>query len=196
MTGTGTARRSPEVRYPGARVHVRGESRSYAGGGAAQKNLVLCYPLQTSVPALPPIQSWSGCKPAPGFRFLKLINFVGWLREGSGSASFLCRHIRTPHAARPNAGRPRMFPTAAALRPSRTHWRAGSIISARASRLRFRRSKRCVTLQNPRVRRRLHDIGCNLFELDHSTPEYLGKFVAAEIEKWAAATKASGVQVE
>ena len=53
-----------------------------------------------------------------------------------------------------------------------------------------------VTLQNPGVRGRLHDIGCNLFELDHLTPEYLGKFVAAEIEKWARATKASGIQLD
>jgi len=53
-----------------------------------------------------------------------------------------------------------------------------------------------VTLQNPGVRGRLHDIGCNLFELDHLTPEYLGTFVAAEIEKWARATKASGIQLD
>ena len=53
-----------------------------------------------------------------------------------------------------------------------------------------------VTLQSPGVRGRLHDIGRNLFELDHLTPEYLGKFVAAEIEKWARATKASGIQLD
>jgi tripartite-type tricarboxylate transporter receptor subunit TctC len=53
-----------------------------------------------------------------------------------------------------------------------------------------------ATLQTPRVRERLHGIGCDLFEPDHSTPEYLGEFVAAEIKKWAAATKASGLQLE
>jgi hypothetical protein len=53
-----------------------------------------------------------------------------------------------------------------------------------------------ATLRTPRVRECRHDIGYDLFEPDHSTPEYLGKFVAAEIKKWAAATKASGFQPE
>jgi hypothetical protein len=35
----------------------------------------------------------------------------------------------------------------------------------------------------PASGKRLHDIGCDLFEPDHSTPEYLGEFVAAEVKE-------------
>jgi tripartite-type tricarboxylate transporter receptor subunit TctC len=53
-----------------------------------------------------------------------------------------------------------------------------------------------ATLETPRVRQRLQEIGCDLFASDRSSPEYLGKFVAAEINKWSAVIKASGVQLE
>jgi len=53
-----------------------------------------------------------------------------------------------------------------------------------------------ATLQTPRIKDRLQDIGCDLFAPDRSTPQYLGGFLAAEIEKWARATKASGIQLE
>jgi tripartite-type tricarboxylate transporter receptor subunit TctC len=53
-----------------------------------------------------------------------------------------------------------------------------------------------ATLHAPRVQQRLQEIGCDLFAADRSSPEYLGKFVAAEVTKWSAAIKASGIQLE
>ena len=53
-----------------------------------------------------------------------------------------------------------------------------------------------ATLQNPLVQKRLMELGSDLVPKDHMTPDYLGKFVAAEVEKWQRAIKASGVQLE
>ena len=46
------------------------------------------------------------------------------------------------------------------------------------------------------IRERLKEIGCDLVPPERSSPEYLRKFVAGEIDKWAAAIKASGVQID
>jgi tripartite-type tricarboxylate transporter receptor subunit TctC len=53
-----------------------------------------------------------------------------------------------------------------------------------------------VALQTPAVRKRMEDIGSDFVPPDHQTPEYLAKFVDAEIAKWAIAIKASGIQME
>ena len=53
-----------------------------------------------------------------------------------------------------------------------------------------------ATLQTPRIKDRLRNIGCDLFTPDRLTPQFLGGFVAAEIEKWARVAKASGIQLE
>ena len=53
-----------------------------------------------------------------------------------------------------------------------------------------------ATLQNPLVQQRLMELGSDLVPKDHMTPDYLGKFVAAEVEKWRRAITASGVQLE
>ena len=45
-----------------------------------------------------------------------------------------------------------------------------------------------------RFRERLGTLGLIVPVPARRTPEYLGKFVAAEIEKWAAPIKASGAQ--
>ena len=46
------------------------------------------------------------------------------------------------------------------------------------------------------IRERLKEIGCGSGPTRAQLPEYLRKFVAGEIDKWAAAIKASGVQIE
>jgi len=46
------------------------------------------------------------------------------------------------------------------------------------------------------IRERLKEIGCDLVLPERSSPEYLRKFVASEIDKWAAAIKASGIQID
>jgi tripartite-type tricarboxylate transporter receptor subunit TctC len=46
------------------------------------------------------------------------------------------------------------------------------------------------------IRERLKEIGCDLVPPERSTPEYLRAFVASEIDKWAGAIKASGIQID
>jgi len=46
------------------------------------------------------------------------------------------------------------------------------------------------------IRERLKEIGCDLVLPERSSPEHLRKFVASEIDKWAGAIKASGVQID
>lgn len=53
-----------------------------------------------------------------------------------------------------------------------------------------------AAMDTPEMRERLHKVGSDLVAPERRTPEYLGRFVAAEIEKWAAAIKASGIQIE
>lgn len=50
-------------------------------------------------------------------------------------------------------------------------------------------------MNEPDVRDRLAKVGAEVVSNDRATPEYLGKFVKSEIEKWAAPIKASGVSV-
>jgi len=46
------------------------------------------------------------------------------------------------------------------------------------------------------IRERLKEIGCDLVPPERSSSEYLRKFVGSEIDKWAGAIKASGVQID
>jgi len=50
--------------------------------------------------------------------------------------------------------------------------------------------------KTPNVRERLQAMGAEVAGDDRMTPEYLGKFVHSEIEKWAAPIKASGVSAD
>jgi len=51
-------------------------------------------------------------------------------------------------------------------------------------------------VKTPATRERLQTMGAQVAADDHLTPEYLGKFVKSEIEKWAAPIKASGVTAD
>ena len=53
-----------------------------------------------------------------------------------------------------------------------------------------------ATLKTPLVQQHLKEIGSDLVTPEHMSPEYLGKFVVAEIEKWARVIKASGLQLD
>src|SRR5262249_1544372 len=53
-----------------------------------------------------------------------------------------------------------------------------------------------VTMEVSLIRRRLKEIGWDRAPPERSSAEYLRKFVASEIEKWAGAIKASGVQID
>jgi tripartite-type tricarboxylate transporter receptor subunit TctC len=51
-------------------------------------------------------------------------------------------------------------------------------------------------MKSPMVRERLSGLGAQIVSDDRMTPAYLGTFLKAEIEKWAAPIKAAGVVVE
>jgi tripartite-type tricarboxylate transporter receptor subunit TctC len=51
-------------------------------------------------------------------------------------------------------------------------------------------------LATPPVRARLADIGQEIFPRDQQTPEVLGAFQKAEIEKWWPILKAAGIKLE
>jgi tripartite-type tricarboxylate transporter receptor subunit TctC len=53
-----------------------------------------------------------------------------------------------------------------------------------------------ATLADPSVQQRLKEIGSDLVSPEHMTPDYLGTFIAAEIEKWAKIIKANGISLE
>jgi tripartite-type tricarboxylate transporter receptor subunit TctC len=53
-----------------------------------------------------------------------------------------------------------------------------------------------ATMETPIVQQRLREIGATVVSPERRTPDYLSKFVASEIEKWAGPIKASGVSVE
>ena len=53
-----------------------------------------------------------------------------------------------------------------------------------------------AALSMPVVQQRLKQIGGDVVEPERRSPEYLAQFVAAEIKKWEAPIKASGVQLE
>jgi hypothetical protein len=52
------------------------------------------------------------------------------------------------------------------------------------------------TIQTPSVRERLEALGATMVTPDRATPEYLIRFMQAEIQKWQAAIKASGAAAE
>ena len=51
-------------------------------------------------------------------------------------------------------------------------------------------------LDNPALRSRLDSIGLIAAAPDRRSPEYLGKFINAEVDKWAKPVKASGLKVD
>jgi tripartite-type tricarboxylate transporter receptor subunit TctC len=53
-----------------------------------------------------------------------------------------------------------------------------------------------AAMEMPSIHERLQEIGADLVPPERRSPEYLERFVASEIEKWATAIKASGVQAD
>jgi len=53
-----------------------------------------------------------------------------------------------------------------------------------------------ATIDTPVVQARLHELGVVAAAPERRSPEYLGKFVREEIERWAGPIKAAGIQVE
>ena len=53
-----------------------------------------------------------------------------------------------------------------------------------------------ATLAEPEVRRQLQTLGASIVSSDRTTPEYLGKFVQNEIDKWAGPIRDSGAVIQ
>jgi tripartite-type tricarboxylate transporter receptor subunit TctC len=53
-----------------------------------------------------------------------------------------------------------------------------------------------AAMETPAMQKRLVTIGSDLVVPERRSSEYLGRFVAGEIEKWSVAIKAAGVQIE
>jgi tripartite-type tricarboxylate transporter receptor subunit TctC len=53
-----------------------------------------------------------------------------------------------------------------------------------------------ATISIPAVKMRMQEIGADLVTRERSSPDYLQKFVEAEIEKWAGPIKASGISMD
>jgi tripartite-type tricarboxylate transporter receptor subunit TctC len=53
-----------------------------------------------------------------------------------------------------------------------------------------------ATLDMPTVQQRLKQIGGDVIVPERRTPEYLAQFLAAQIKKWEAPIKATGIQLE
>jgi tripartite-type tricarboxylate transporter receptor subunit TctC len=53
-----------------------------------------------------------------------------------------------------------------------------------------------TTMNNPAVQKRLRDNGVDLVATERRSPDYLAKFVASEIAKWAGPIMASGVSMD
>src|SRR5262245_46469403 len=53
-----------------------------------------------------------------------------------------------------------------------------------------------AAMDTPAVQARLRDIGANIVPPERRSPDYLARFVASEIEKWAVPIKASGISIE
>src|SRR6185312_14449937 len=51
-------------------------------------------------------------------------------------------------------------------------------------------------MDSPAVKERMHQLGVTLVAPARRTPEYLQKFVADEIEKWAGPIKAAGISLD
>ena len=53
-----------------------------------------------------------------------------------------------------------------------------------------------VGMSAPAVKERLQGLGANVVPANQRTPEYLGSFVKAEIEKWYPIIKAADIKLE
>ena len=51
-------------------------------------------------------------------------------------------------------------------------------------------------MKDANVRAKLEGLGAAFVSQDRTTPEYLGKFVQSEIEKWAKPIRAAGVSAD
>jgi tripartite-type tricarboxylate transporter receptor subunit TctC len=51
-------------------------------------------------------------------------------------------------------------------------------------------------MDNPTVKDRMHELGVTLVAPERRTPDYLQKFVASEIEKWAGPIKTAGISLD
>jgi tripartite-type tricarboxylate transporter receptor subunit TctC len=52
------------------------------------------------------------------------------------------------------------------------------------------------TLDDPAIRKRLEELGLEIAPPERRTPEYLAKFLPAEIERWAKPIREGGISAD
>jgi tripartite-type tricarboxylate transporter receptor subunit TctC len=53
-----------------------------------------------------------------------------------------------------------------------------------------------TAMDSPAVQKRMHELGVTLVARERRAPDYFGKLVAAEVEKWAVPIKAAGISLD
>ena len=130
-----------------------------------------------------------------------------------GRLDYICNYISTALTA-VNSGQAKVLATLASARAAAfadvptadqqglknfdiSAWNAAFLPKSATPQQVARLNKALSAVQdNPGFRKRLEEQGLIGISPERRTPEYLAKFVASEIEKWAAPVKASGVQTD
>lgn len=130
-----------------------------------------------------------------------------------GRLDYICNYISTGLTA-VNSGQAKVLATLASTRAAAfadvptadqqglknfdiSAWNAAFLPKSATPQQVARLNKALSAVQdNPAFRKRLDEQGLIGISPERRTPDYLAKFVASEIEKWAAPVKASGVQTD
>jgi tripartite-type tricarboxylate transporter receptor subunit TctC len=130
-----------------------------------------------------------------------------------GRLDYICNYISTALTA-VNSGQARVIATLASERAAAfpdvptadqqglknfdiSAWNAVFLPKSATPAQVTRLNKALAAIQdNPAFRKRIEEQGLIGIPPERRTPEFLGKFVASEIEKWAAPVKAAGVQTD
>jgi tripartite-type tricarboxylate transporter receptor subunit TctC len=51
-------------------------------------------------------------------------------------------------------------------------------------------------IDNPAIRKRLEELGLEIVTPERRTPEYLARYVPAEVERWGKAIRAAGISID
>ncbi len=130
-----------------------------------------------------------------------------------GRLDYICNYISTALTA-VNSGQARVIATLANTRAPAfpnvptadqqglknfdiSAWNAAFLPKSATPQQVARLNKALAAIQdNPAFRKRIEEQGLIGIPPEKRTPEYLAKFVASEIEKWAAPVKAAGIQTD
>ncbi|MEA3107241.1 MAG: hypothetical protein QOI88_1846, partial [Gammaproteobacteria bacterium] len=52
------------------------------------------------------------------------------------------------------------------------------------------------TIDNPTIHKRLEDLGLDILPMEQRSPEYLAKYLPAEVERWGKVIRAAGISID